>query len=145
MTALNAPARDAARAAQVRAATDITGFGLAGHGWEMASASGVCMTFEASQLPLYPEAEAVLADRVRKGELPLTPVWAQGKVDCAPEVPPARRHLFADPQTSGGLLMAVPTARAATLLRDLHARGVGDAALVGRVEATPAPSIRILP
>lgn len=96
-------------------------------------------------MPVYAEAEAVLADRVKSGALPETPAWAQGQVDCSPGVTPARRHLFADPQTSGGLLIAVPEARASALLADLHARGVADAIVVGRVESAASPSIQILP
>ena len=145
MAELNRAACDAMVAAGCKGATDITGFGLAGHSWEMASASGVRLVFEASSVPVYAESESVLAERVRKGELPETPAWAQGKVDCSPAVAPARRHLFADPQTSGGLLIAVPQAKAAALLVDLRARGVADAVLVGRVESTATPSIQILP
>jgi selenide,water dikinase len=143
MAELNRAGCEAMVAAGCRGATDITGFGLAGHGWEMASASGVRLVFEASKVPVYAEAESVLAERVRKGELPETPAWAQGDVETAPAVPPARRHLFADPQTSGGLLIAVAQAKVAPLLSDLRARGVADAAVVGRVEAGP-PSIQIL-
>lgn len=145
MAELNRAACEAMVAAGCKSATDITGFGLAGHGWEMANASGVCLVFQASWLPVYHEAESVLAERVRKGELPDTPAWAQGRVDCSPEVSPARRHLFADPQTSGGLLIAIPQAKASALLGDLHARGVADAVLVGRAEQATAPSIQILP
>ena len=144
MAELNRAACDAMVAAGCRGATDITGFGLAGHGWEMANASGVSLIFEAFKVPVYTEAESVLANRVRSGELPETPAWAQGRVDCSPAVTPARRHLFADPQTSGGLLIAVPQSGASALLSDLHARGVVDAVLVGRVEKATAPSIQIL-
>jgi selenide,water dikinase len=145
MAELNRAACEAMVAASCRGATDITGFGLAGHGWEMANASGVRLVFEASKIPVYAESELVLAERVRQGELPATPTWAQGTVECSPDVPPARRHLFADPQTSGGLLIAVSQAKAAALLADLRVRGVGDATPVGRVEAAAAPSIQILP
>ena len=143
MAELNKNACEAMVAAGCKGATDVTGFGLAGHGWEMAAASGVRLVFEASKVLVYAEAEAVLSERVRKGDLPETPEWAQGSVEVASDVPASRRHLFADPQTSGGLLISVPTALAGALLSDLHARGVADAAVIGRVEAG-TPSIQIL-
>lgn len=145
MAELNRAASEAMVAAGCKGATDITGFGLAGHAWEMASASGVRLVFEASKVPVYAESEAVLAARHKARTLPDTPVWAQGTVECAPDVPVARRHLFADPQTSGGLLIAVPERGAQALLADLHKRGVADAALVGRVEKSASPSIQIIP
>jgi len=145
MDELNRAACEAMVAAGCKGATDVTGFGLAGHGWELANASGVRLVFEASKVPVYAEAEALLTERVRKGELPETPDWAQGTVETSPEVSPARRHLFADPQTSGGLLIAVSQAKAAALLSDLRVRGVADAVVVGRVEAATTPTIQILP
>ena len=145
MAELNRAACEAMVAAGCKGATDVTGFGLAGHGWELANASGVRLVFEASKVPVYAEAEALLTERVRKGELPETPDWAQGTVETSPEVSPARRHLFADPQTSGGLLIAVSQAKAAALLSDLRVRGVADAVVVGRVEAATTPTIQILP
>ncbi len=145
MAELNRAACEAMVAAGCKGATDVTGFGLAGHGWEIANASGVRLVFEASKVPVYAEAEALLVERVRKGELPETPDWAQGTVETSPEVSPARRHLFADPQTSGGLLIAVSQAKAAALLSDLRVRGVADAVVVGRAEAATTPTIQILP
>lgn len=144
MAQLNRAACEAMVAAGCKGATDVTGFGLAGHGWEMAAASGVRLVFEASRVPVYAEAESVLAERVRKGEVPAVPKWAQGTVEADAAVSGAKLHLFADPQTSGGLLIAVPGHKAAALLADLRARGVADAAIVGRVEAA-APAIHILP
>lgn len=145
MAELNRAASVAMVAAGCKGATDITGFGLAGHAWEMAHASGVRLVFEASQIPVYSEAERVLAARHKAGSIPAMPVWAQGTVECSDDVPVARRHLFADPQTSGGLLMAVPQEGARALLDLLHQRGVTDAALVGRVEKAPSPVLQILP
>lgn len=145
MAELNRAASEAMVAVGCKGATDITGFGLAGHAWEVAHASGVRLIFEASRVPVYAEAEAVLTAKHKSKSLPDTPEWAQGEIECSPKVPVARRHLFADPQTSGGLLIAVPEHRASGLLDDLHQRGVTAAALVGRVEQASSPSIQILP
>jgi selenide,water dikinase len=132
-------------AAGCKGATDITGFGLAGHAWEMADASGVKLVFEANTVRVYTEAESVLSARHKSGSIPDAPGWAQGTIECSPKVSPARLHLFADPQTSGGLLIAVAERNAQALLADLHKRGVADAVMVGRVEKAPKPSIQILP
>jgi selenide,water dikinase len=107
MSALNRAARDAAIGGEVHAATDITGFGLVGHAWEMARAGGVRLRFDAAALPVLPEALALAAaghltrgnvsNRVYVGEA----LHLQGVHDELAAV-------VVDPQTSGGLLLAVP-------------------------------------
>ncbi len=107
MRTLNRSASEALVAAggAVHAATDVTGFGLAGHGWEMADRSEARLTFEGSALPLYPGARAAAAAGVRTGGDPRNRDYLDGHVDGdADEVVEA---LVYDPQTSGGLLAAV--------------------------------------
>ncbi len=105
------------------ACTDITGFGLLGHGAEMAEASGVCLRIDLAALPLYPKvremAECGLipagSHRNREFYLP--------KVAGGERLPAAALDLLADPQTSGGLLIALPPERVSQLLADLAAGG----------------------
>jgi selenide,water dikinase len=123
-----------------KGATDITGFGLAGHAWEMAEASGVRIVLDADAVPVYGEAVAILEKRGK-----LKPIeWAHGNISCDDAVPLVTQHLSADPQTSGGLLIAVAGDKAEALLSALHERGIEDAAMIGRVEGAEAPGVRIV-
>jgi selenide,water dikinase len=113
--------RDAARIfaafPQVRAGTDITGFGLLGHAYEMAFASGVGLEIEAGALPALPGAlEYIEADLLPGGadrnQIYLEEADTSGaaRVSVASGVPAARVALGFDPQTSGGLFFAAPEA-----------------------------------
>ncbi len=107
MRALNREASEAlvTAGAAVHAATDVTGFGLAGHGWEVADRSGVHLVFEGDRLPTYDGARAVAAAGVRTGGDARNRDYVAGRWDGdADEVVAA---LAFDPQTSGGLLAAV--------------------------------------
>ena len=88
----------------VRAATDVTGYGLAGHGWEMADRSGVHLVVDASSLPLYTGAREAVGRGVRTGGDPRNRAYVEGRFWSVDEVATA---LCMDPQTSGGLLAAV--------------------------------------
>lgn len=136
MTTLNAVASEVALAAGVRAATDVTGFGLMGHLHRMARASGVAATVTANCVPLLPGAiDAVRAGFVPGGTRANTSHLAD-RVTVARDVPAELAILLHDAQTSGGLLIAVP-GDANTVVDDLAGRGV-EAALIGRItEGTP--------
>ena len=123
------------------ACTDITGFGLMGHGREMALASRVCLRFRGSTIPRFELAE-VLAETHAPGGLRRNRAMFEPCVRMSSDVPePLRRVLF-DPQTSGGLLIAV--AGAESLLSDLRGAGV-EAVEVGDVVAEAAGEIEVLP
>ncbi|MGH9189951.1 MAG: selenide, water dikinase SelD [Acidimicrobiales bacterium] len=89
------------------AVTDVTGFGLFGHAWEMAERSGACLEIDSRALRLYPGALAAAEAGVRTGGDPRNRAHLEGKVLSA-GAPPAVEALAYDPQTSGGLLAAVP-------------------------------------
>jgi selenide,water dikinase len=93
-------------AAQVHACTDITGFGLMGHGAEMAAASGVTLEVRSEDVPLF-EGVAAIAGRNRSGGLASNEEHFGGVVEIAGAVRPDLRAVLFDPQTSGGLLVAV--------------------------------------
>lgn len=104
--------------ANVHALTDVTGYGLLGHAWEMAERSGVTMTLLADALPAYPGALRAAANGTRTGGDPRNREYlASQSVHIAGHVVPAIDVLAHDPQTSGGLLAAVDPA-IATLLED---------------------------
>lgn len=115
MRRLNADAADALTGLgdRVHAATDVTGYGLAGHSWEVAERSGVGIRLDAAALPLYPGAAEAAAAGVRTGGDARNRQHLQGRlVSSAPDDTTA---LAVDPQTSGGLLAAVDPAVAGEL------------------------------
>jgi len=141
MQRLNRHAMHLALAAGARGATDVTGFGLAGHAWEMAERSGVGIRLEASAIPLLPGALAAVEAGFHTGGEGRNRDWLGDGVSFAPSVDEGLRALVFDPQTSGGLLVAVPRRRVARFLAEAEASGQ-DAWRIGRVEAGP-PAIRV--
>ena len=107
MRTLNRAATEVLAAEGPHAVTDVTGFGLLGHGWEVAERSGVRLCFEAAALPFYPGARAAAGEGVRTGGDARNREHLQGRVVVGPGVPAAVEALAYDPQTSGGLLAAV--------------------------------------
>ena len=102
--------------AGVHAVTDVTGYGLAGHGWEMAERSAVALVIEANTLQAYPGAKEAAQRGVRTGGDPRNRDYVEGNfVDAANN--DAAAALCFDPQTSGGLLAAVDAPTAAALLQ----------------------------
>lgn len=128
MTRLNRGAAAAMRAAGIGAAvhacTDVTGFGLLGHAVEMAEASGVCLRFEADTLPLLPGARHYGAEGFAPGGAKRNRTFFADRVRLdEAAVDRSLREILWDPQTSGGLLIAVDPAAVETLTAALEARG----------------------
>ena len=119
MTTLNKSARDAMVRYRVHACTDVTGFGLLGHAFEMAQGSDVRLDLEVDGVDLIPEA----LELARMGILPAGMYrnrhFAEAGVDAG-DVELARQDLLYDPQTAGGLLISVAAEDAPALLRDLQ-------------------------
>lgn len=133
MAALNRAAAEAAARAGVRGATDVTGFGLLGHAAPLARQSRVTLELVAEDLPLLPAARD-LALRFQPGGLKANARQFEPQARLPPGLDPALQALLCDPQTSGGLLLAVPPAALAALLAALPgARRVG--------RATPAAEL----
>jgi selenide,water dikinase len=113
----------------VHAVTDVTGFGLAGHGWEMAERSTARVEFDTERLPLYDGALAAAEAGTRTGGDPRNREHLAGRVDSTTSS--ALDAICFDPQTSGGLLVALsPVAQT-------HAEAAGFVA-IGEVVAGPA-------
>jgi selenide,water dikinase len=140
MVQLNDIGRDVMLEAEAHAATDVTGFGLAGHAFEMAEGSGTTLVFELSRLPLLPGATAIArrpyltrasatnASYVAPG------LRKEGKLD------PVRLEFFYDAQTSGGMLICVSADRAEQVVAKAQERGATAACIVGEViERTEVP------
>lgn len=137
MSLLNRAACEAMLAAGARSATDITGFGLLGHALGMARGSGTLLRFRFEALPRYEESLALIAEGIG------TVTTASNAESAAPFTTfvgrwrDEERTLLADPQTSGGLLIALPADAAPDLVRRLRSEGMTEAALVGEVVAAP--------
>jgi selenide,water dikinase len=125
MSALNKAAADAGLRHGATAATDITGFGLIGHAAGMARESRVSLEIEAGALPLLPRA-LELAPRFQPGGLKANRKEFERLVAYGREPEGALCALLFDPQTSGGLLLALPESSAAAVLEELpEARAIG--------------------
>jgi selenide,water dikinase len=124
MRRLNRAASEALTEAGVAAATDVTGFGLLGHGLEMARAAGVRLVFEGEALPVLPGALDLARAGVETGGAAHNRRFVASSLAVADDVPPELVTLAHDPQTSGGLLAAVAPAAIATLEAGFDARGV---------------------
>ena len=141
-TQLNAVGAELADLPGVHAVTDVTGFGLLGHALELCRGAGLTAEI-AAEPPLLAGVEALARDGVRTGAA--TRNWASygDAVRLPPELPSWRRDLLTDPQTSGGLLIAVGEADAAGVLDRVRARGFAAAEIVGRLKAGPA-EVRVI-
>jgi selenide,water dikinase len=133
MRNLNRAASAAFVGAGILAATDVTGFGLLGHGLEMARASGARFAFESRALPALPGALRAAAAGVETTGAAHNRRYVGVSLDAADRVDPRLVSLAHDPQTSGGLLAAVPRDRVATLETALEIAGV-ESWWVGQVE-----------
>jgi len=132
MLQLNRGAARLLREAGVRACTDVTGFGLLGHASEMAEASGVKLRIEAGRVPLLPGAMEYAREGILPGGLGRNRAYLLGtgegstvRVHISDDVPPEVADLLMDPQTSGGLLAAVPSERLDGLLAAFSSEGLG--------------------
>jgi selenide,water dikinase len=140
MVHLNRAAAAAATAVGAHALTDITGFGLLGHAHEMAHLSSVRLTLEFAALPWLPGARHYAEAGIFPGGTERNAQYYGPWVSFEHEPPSWEKWLLHDPQTSGGLLMAVAEADLAALLARLSAEGEG-AWVIGTVGAGPAGEI----
>lgn len=123
MMRLNRGAALAMQEAGIRSATDITGYGLLGHAYEMAAASGVVFRFRAETLPVLEGALEYAAQKQIPGGAGRNKLYLDGKVEFTRPLDDNRYEILFDPQTSGGLLMAVPPAALDALTRALDSHG----------------------
>jgi len=144
MTALNRPGRDAALEVGVNACTDITGFGLLGHALEVAEASDVTIELSASRVPLIePTLELAgrgFLTRARRS----TRAHLGGRLEVADGVDPLLTEVLLDAQTSGGLLLCVPSDRCEALVCSLESHGALCAAVLGSVQEAGSVRVRLV-
>jgi selenide,water dikinase len=132
MVTLNRTAAEVFRRHEIHACTDITGFGLIGHCLEMAEGSRVTLQLSSSHIPCITDAE----DYAKMGLIPAGTYrnrdYAEGSVR-ADGIDDSRMDLLYDPQTSGGLLAAVPESEAPDILRELRSRLKTKCGIIGTV------------
>jgi selenide,water dikinase len=128
----------------VHAATDITGFGLAGHGLGMTRAGGIGLRVEWARLPVYPWARELVAKGVTTGSTRPNRESYGAAVAWSQTPPPDLEPLAYDPQTAGGLMMAIPASQADDCVKALVDAGVQHARRVGEVFASAAARLEII-
>jgi selenide,water dikinase len=120
----------------VSALTDVTGFGLLGHAWEMAEGSRVAIQIEADRVPILPGVRELALRDVVPGGSKANLEWVRPHTRFSDSIDPAAQLVLADAQTNGGLLAAVGPERFDSVLHALAERGV-EAVRVGEVRAAP--------
>lgn len=137
-TLLNRVGADLAENEAVHAITDVTGFGILGHGLEMARGSGITLKLRLSSLPFLSQAERLAQEGRVTGASHRN--WASyGEGAILPEgLPDWQRHLLTDPQTSGGLLVSCASEGAEAVLAQVKRAGYPAARIIGTVEVGPA-------
>jgi selenide,water dikinase len=133
MIQLNDVGMKAMLEAGAHAATDVTGFGLAGHAFEMAEGSGVTLVLELSRLPLLPGANRLVKARHLTRASATNAAYVAGGLRIEGRPDPLRLEFFYDAQTSGGLLISVPADRAESLVAASRAGGMNATCIVGEV------------
>ncbi len=144
MTTLNATASEVMRKFAVHACSDITGFGILGHGLGMASGSGVTLVIESAKLPLLQDATHLAEKGYITGGCKRNREFLQDKIFIENSIREGLIEVAMDPQTSGGLLIAVANRHASQLLEELQSAGVDAATQVGYATSLQKAWVRLV-
>ena len=136
MATLNRRAAEIMVRHRVKAATDVTGFGLLGHLTRMMIESNTASEIVFDALPLLPDVMEYATAGIYSGANERNAAFSARHTKFADGIGEAKQAILYDAQTSGGLLMAVPAPRAGKLLKELHAAGIRHAAIIGCVQRT---------
>ena len=136
-TTLNDGAARAGKKHIIHAATDITGFGLLGHAVEIARASSCTIELHSDKIPIYDEARALLKKGIKPGATARNISFAQPYLESH-ELSDEMMFLLGDPQTSGGLLLSVPSHEVQGLIYSLSQENTLFAVDIGQVKEGPA-------
>lgn len=143
MTALNRDAAGLLDDFEVHACTDVTGFGLAGHLKEMLADDSLEVLLDAGNLPVLPGALEYASQGLLPGGLYRNRDYVGELCEADQSVDRGLADLIFDPQTSGGLLIALPEKESDRLVAALHAHGVAQARVVARTAFSDTPRIRL--
>ncbi len=142
MAQLNDKVAEVMTAFPVSACTDVSGFGLLGHLKEMVQRSQRGAEVDHKKVPVLPMTWEMAAMNMIPGGTRNNLQYVEDIVDWDEEVPELAKLILADAQTSGGLLVSLPSSLAGDFLFELHQNGIPDAAIIGIINAGP-PSIRV--
>src|SRR6185503_4126170 len=126
------------------ACSDVTGYGLLGHALEMAGGSNLTLVFESARLPLLPHAVDLADKGVLTGGCKRNRDYLADKVSIDSSVNEGLVEVAYDPQTSGGLLIAVPEKSSAELVEQLRAGGVTSATAIGYCTTLQKTSVMLV-
>lgn len=143
MTTLNSTALDIILEAAPHAMTDVTGFGLLGHLREMLGCDSLVAKLRMSHVPRIEGVENCYKPKCRTRAGKQTAAFLGDKVSFHTSIGDWERELLFDPQTSGGLLIALPPSRAEALARRLRKEGLEQAAVIGSVVSGEGPAIQV--
>jgi selenide,water dikinase len=141
MARLNNTASEVMQEIGARACTDVTGFGLLGHAFEMIQRTGKGIIIYSSKIPIFPGALNFAEMGLVPGGTYRNRDFRIHQVDVDPKVSRFLLDILFDPQTSGGLLIAVPEENAEKMVNRLKERGIDDAAIIGEVVNDPKERI----
>jgi selenide,water dikinase len=144
MTTLNAAASMVARKHSVHACSDVTGFGILGHALGMASGSGVTLVIESAKMPLLRRAASLAEKGYITGGCKRNREYLNDKMAIDKSIREGLIEVALDPQTSGGLLLAIGKRHAAKLLDELHGAGVTQAVEVGYATSLQKSWVRLV-
>jgi selenide,water dikinase len=144
MTTLNATASNLMRKFAVHACSDVTGFGILGHGLGMASGSGVTLVIESAKLPLLQDATHLAEKGYITGGCKRNREFLQDKIFIENSIREGLIEVALDPQTSGGLLIAVASRHASQLLEELKSAGIDAATQVGYATSLQKAWVRLV-
>jgi selenide,water dikinase len=144
IAALNRRAMEVALKFEIHACTDVTGFGILGHTLEMAQGSDVQIDLIYDHLPFYQNALRMYQKGETTGSNKANRKLAVGFWEMTTDKSAEERALLFDPQTSGGLLLAVPDSQAADLIVALKKEGAEASIKMGEVVASEKPYIRVV-
>ncbi len=144
MVTLNRAASEWMKKFATHACTDITGFSFIGHILEMATASRVGMVIQSRDVPVFPETMEYAKKGLIPGGVRSNRDFFSCKVEIPADIPDPLMDIFYDPQTSGGLLISLPSGDAEKLVTALKKEGHGYSGIVGEVVEEPRGKIRLL-
>ncbi len=144
MATLNNIASEVMRKFPVHACSDVTGYGILGHALEMASGSSVTLVLESAKFPLLHRARRLAEKGYLTGGCKRNRDYLQDKITIDKNIREGLVQIALDPQTSGGLIIALAKRHATKLVEELHAAGVTDAAEIGYATALQKPWVRLI-
>ncbi len=128
----------------IHACTDVTGFGFLGHACEMVEDADVGMLIHASSVPFFPGVKELVEKGIVPGGLERNRQYRSKLIEAAPSCPDWMVDIMFDPQTAGGLLIALPEMQAETLIGRMRSNGIAEATIVGEIISKPKGKIRVL-